>query len=68
MLSPRVAKDHFAQHPPWEFLLQGESVEGGGLECGYEDGDQHRKTVISLRIKNIISGCVRVGSGPLLNT
>ena len=55
MLSPRVAKDHFAQHPPWEFLLQGESVEGGGLECGYEDGDQpenqeHRQWVCESRV------------------
>ena len=39
-LSSRVVKDHFALHPPWEFLPQGEFVEGGGLECGYEDGDQ----------------------------
>ena len=39
-MSSRVVKDHFARHPPWEFLLQGEFVEGGGLECGYEDGDQ----------------------------
>ena len=38
--SSRVVKDHFARHPPWAFLLQGEFVEGGGLECGYEDGDQ----------------------------
>ena len=40
MLSQRVAKDHSAQHPPWGFLLQGESVEGGGLECAYGDGGQ----------------------------
>ena len=40
MLSQRVAKDHSAQHLPWEFLLQGESVEGGGLECVYGDGGQ----------------------------
>ena len=39
-LSSRVVKDHFAQHPPWELLPQGEFVEGGRLECGYEDGDQ----------------------------
>ena len=39
-LSSRVVKDHFALHPPWELLPQGEFVEGGGLECGYEDGDQ----------------------------
>ena len=39
-LSPRVAKGHFALHPPWELLPQGEFEEGGGLECGYEDGDQ----------------------------
>ena len=39
-LSPRVAKGHFALHPPWELLPQGGFEEGGGLECGYEDGDQ----------------------------
>ena len=54
-MSSRVVKDHFALHPPWELLPQGEFVEGGGLT----------KTVISLRIKDIISGCVRVGSGPM---
>ena len=39
-LSSRVVKDHFALHSPWELLPQGEFVEGGGLECGYGDGDQ----------------------------
>ena len=57
-LSSRVVKDHFALHPPWELLPQGEFVEGEGLSVGTE-------TVISLRIKDIISGCVRVGSGPM---
>ena len=39
-MSPRVAKGRFALHPPWELLPQGGFEEGGGLECGYEDGDQ----------------------------
>ena len=38
--SSRVAKDHFALHPPWELLPQWEFEEGGGLACEYEDGDQ----------------------------
>ena len=39
-MSPRVAKGHFALHLPWELLPQAGFEEGGGLECGYEDGDQ----------------------------
>ena len=53
-LSSRVAKDHFALHLPWELLPQGEFVEGGGLECGYEDGDQldqeHHQWVCESRV------------------
>ena len=54
-LSSRVVKDHFAPHPPWELLPQGEFVEGGELECGYGGGDQlesqgHRRWVCESRV------------------
>ena len=69
-LSPRVAKGHFALHPPWELLPQGEFEEGGGLECGYKDGDQlesqgHHQWVCESRVgTNGGRGPRRGGEGP----